>query len=131
MAAPGQGGGLASILETAANFYVGKIKAKQGAAEESARILTLREIQSNLKLIDTGKAQDGSIGMRFQYVGQRPVGNLALKAVSKTGESVFRVRNVVNPGTQFNAFFRPEIVDTSLGANQKVKLLVDEGAYLR
>lgn len=131
VAAPGQGGGLASLLETAANFYVGKVKAKQGAAEESNRILTLREIQGNLKLLDTGKTNDGAIGMRFKYVGQRPVGNLALKAVSKTGESVFRVRNVVNPNSEFNAFFSPEIIDTSLGANQKVKLVVDEGGYVR
>ena len=131
-AAPGQGGGIASLLETAANFYVQKQQAKQGAAQESQRILMLREIQNNLKLVDSGTADNGSIGMRFAYLGQRPVGNLVVKAVSQSGASVYQVRNVVNPNTEFSAFFSPEIIDQQkYGLHQKIQILVDEGEYLR
>ncbi len=130
--AAGQGGGLASVLETAANFYIGKQQAKMAASQEVNRIGSLQQIQKDLQIVESGRTSNGQLGIGLNYVGARSVSGLSLKAVTEKGQAMYRHNGVVQPNTRVNAVFDSSIVNPAAASSsgQQIKLIVDEGNYL-
>lgn len=125
----GSGGGVAAVAETLANYYAAKQNAKKEAFRQSQRIGVLKDIQSNMKIVNGKMLDNGKVAMLVQYTGSRPIGRLAIKAVSPSGSSIYRHNSVVHPNEKFTAQFSGGILKTSDGSKPKIKLVVDEGKY--
>ncbi len=126
----GMGGGLAAVLMTATDFYAKKTRAKSQAASQTNRIATLREIQQNMQIIGAEKLDENSFAMKVQYNGNMPVKNLAVMAVSPERQSLYRVKNIVQPNSSFTAIFDNSVLVMSDGSKAKMKLVVDEGVFV-
>lgn len=126
---PGEGGGVAAVAETLLNYYVEKQNAQKEASRQNQRIGMLKDIQSHMRIADGKLLDNGQVAMLVQYTGERPVGKLAIKAVSKDKSSLYRHPSVVYPNQQFKALFDDGILKTQDGSKPQIKLLVDEGQY--
>jgi hypothetical protein len=127
IAQAGQGGGIAAVLETAAGFMIDHQKAKAEGARQTAQIAQTQEIQRSLRVVGDKDVNQNQFALGINYSGQRPVAGLALKAVGKNGESLYRHNGILNPNDTFGAVFSKQILSNNPAENKQIKLIVDEG----
>ncbi len=125
----GAGGGVSAVAETLIGFYADKQKAKLEASRQNQRIAMLKDMQSKMIIAGGKMGSDGLVEMLVQYTGSKPIGKLAIKAVSPAASSIYRHPSVVRPNEKFTAKFSEAILKTKDGSKPKIKLLVDEGQY--
>ena len=125
----GAGGGIASMAETALNYYKEKQQAKQISAENINRVMNLKEVEKNMKILGARKLDDGKIALDIQYTGTAAITGLAIKAVTENSESIYRHQEAILPNQNFSAVFGSELFQNADGNKPKMKLVVDEAYY--
>ena len=127
----GFGSGFFAAAQTFAGYYQDKQEAKKQAREQNDRIASLQEIQDNMKIKGGRVIDEDNFEMQVQYIGNKRIGNLSIRAVSDNESSLYRKPGVVDSNETFNAIFDSKILNFPEGGGKpKIKLIVDEGEYV-
>lgn len=90
----------------------------------------LKEIESKMQVKGADKKPNGDIVLNIKYAGTKPISNLAIKAVTEKGQSVYRYGSIIAPNQVFDANFSSDALGMGGGSRPKMKLVVDEANYL-
>lgn len=93
-------------------------------------ITALKEIESKMQVKGADKKPNGDIVLKVKYAGTKPINNLAIKAVTEQGQSIYHHGSVIGPNQVFNANFSADALGMDGNSRPKMKLVVDEANYL-
>lgn len=92
---PGEGAGLLSVLETAADVYGKKTAAKQEEKNQTQTRMLIRTVDNNIQITNRGLDATNTLFIKFTYVGKVQVSNLNIAAQVGNETVVYTVPQAV------------------------------------